>query len=149
RPLVSSSDIREIFGNFYVEVRSRLNCRDVVDLPASQSASHKPVFVFECRKVINEAGHKPVAYVPVRASVIAVPIVRVHGKAAVIRIGRDIQRMRPGVTRKDLDSVLYTLPKNRRQTVIIGDFVILNRTDSPPELIRATGLHGARSKYNR
>ena len=62
-----------------------------------ERALHDRVRDREERDVVNERGDHAVADVPVRVSVVGLPPIWIHRRAAAVGIRGDIQRVRPGV----------------------------------------------------
>jgi len=112
-----------------IERQPRLRDEERIHLPRPERASQKGVCGVEDRDFVNHAARQAVADVPVGVGIVGAPVIRVHRRAAAIRIGGDVLRMRPGVAAAEQQAAGHALAHDHAQALVVGDLVILNRAD--------------------
>ena len=85
------------------------------------------------------------ADVPVGVAVVGFPPVRIHGSAAAVGIGGDIQSVRPGVVGQHLQAVRHALAEDHAHALVVGDLVGVDGADRAEQRIRPARVDGARS----
>src|SRR5260370_969008 len=94
----------------------------------------------EARQRIGNRSHKAMLDISVRVPVVQLQMSLVHGGSATVRIGRGIERVRPGVAQVGAETVHRALTKNYSETVVGGDTVAPDIADLADQLIGTTGL---------
>src|SRR5437773_1991214 len=74
-------------------------------------------------------------------AIVTPPIKGIHRRAATVGVGRNVNRMRPGVAGQYLQTPVHALTEDCGETVIVRDFVVLNGANLSPKLIRAARIH--------
>src|SRR5882672_6522212 len=103
----------------------------------------------EGRYVVDECGEKPMADIPIGVAVIGFPEVRIHVRASAVGIGGDVECVRPGVARQELQSAGITLPENDAHALVIGYYIVVEGPDSAKQLIGPSRVYGPRSGKQR
>src|SRR5256886_213968 len=140
RALITTTDVCLIARDQDVEWYPRLCRENSVSLPVTQRPS-QDIRAINGRQVVNKAGNKPVANVPVGIAIVTPPIKGIHRRAATVGVGRNVNRMRPGIAGQYLQTPVHALTEDCGEAVIVRDFVVLNGTNHSPKLIRAARRH--------
>src|SRR5262245_55725713 len=75
-----------IFRDAHIERPATLQRCDAVDLPAAEDGTHPRSRRREERNVVDVRRDEPMANIPIRVAVVAVPIEGIHGSAAIVRV---------------------------------------------------------------
>src|SRR5437773_228426 len=148
RALITTTDVCLIARDQDVEWYPRLCRENSVSLPVAQRPS-QDIRAIRGRQVVNKAGNQPVANVPVGIAIVTPPIKGIHRRAATVGVGRNINRMRPGVAGQYLQTPVHALTEDCGETVVVGDFVVLNGANHSPKLIRAARINTPGSGLGR
>ena len=104
-------------------------------VPATSSFANEEVLRTEVGQSVSELGHEAVTDIPIGVAVIRFDVVLLRGGAAVIRVGREVEIVRPGVAERTTQPMELTLTQNRGERVVVGPLIFLKDADGTEELV--------------